>query len=414
MKYQNDRYKALVQEHADLRQEAETILAAAQGRDLTDDERARDDAIYARLQALNADIERVERMREVERTAPAVPVERAQAVREEVERYEQVQRLPLAQNRRAYWSGSQAARDEARLIKNYIRGDRFADVDLQDFIRAASNDTDMNIGTPADGGYAVPVGHYRGIIAKADESRIDNRLGVMPIPGIGTTVNVPVEAGSAELFVSTNEAAPFDRDAPVLGQAPMTLVKYTKNIELSIELMEDEDSRLMAFLDVYVGRALGRTYNSLLVTALAAGASTKALASATTIAASEIPGLVYHLKEPYAETAQWLMKRSTEGAIRALVGDSWQFMNTPAGSVETRLWGFNTVNSEFVAAPAANAKSLYFGDFGYVGRRDGALTFLRNPYLKGSSGQVVLHYYTRTVYRVLQAEAIVAGTHPSA
>src|SRR5512139_4085197 len=36
----------------------------------------------------------------------------------------------------------------------------------------ASNDTTMNITTSADGGYAVPTGHYQGIIAKRDESML--------------------------------------------------------------------------------------------------------------------------------------------------------------------------------------------------------------------------------------------------
>lgn len=408
------RYQFLVQERADLVKEAKGIMTGADGRELTEDEKHRDDAIHSRLQALDNEIAREERLREAERRAPAViKSEPAPAVAEQMVQYEQVQATSLAQRRQQFWSGSQAARDEARLIKNYLSGKRGADQDLQQHLMATSNDTDMNIGTAADGGNAVPTGHYRGIIAKADESRLDIRLGVMPIPGIGTTVNVPNETGNANIFVATNEAAAFDRDAPALGQVQMTLVKYTKNLELSVELLEDEDSRLMSFLDIYVGRALGRTYNSLLITALAAGATAKALASASAITAVDIPGVVYALKEPYADGAAWVMKRATEGAIRALSGNNWQFMNTPAGGVESRLWGFTSHNSEFVAAPAASAASMYFGDFSYVGRRDGGLTFLRNPYIKGSNGQVVLHYYTRTVFKVLLAEAILAATHPT-
>jgi HK97 family phage major capsid protein len=409
------RYQFLVQERADLVKEAKAIMAGADGRELTEDERQRDDAIHSRIQVVDDEIAREERLREAERRAPAViKSQPAPAADNALFQYEQVQATTLAERRRQYWNSSPAARDEARLIKAYLAGKPGSETDLRQHLMAASNDTDMNIGTAADGGNAVPVGHYRGIIAKADESRLDTRLGVMPIPGVGTTVNVPNESGSANVFVATNEASDFDRDAPALGKVEMTLVKLTKNVELSVELLEDEDSRLMAFLDIYVGRALARTYNSLLVTALAAGAQAYALSSASAIAAADIPGVVYGLKEPYAEGAAWVMKRSTEGAIRALSGNNWQFMNTPAGGVETRLWGFPTYNSEFVAAPGANNKSMYFGDFSYVGRRDGGLTFLRNPYLLGSKGQVVLHYYTRTVFKVLQAEAILAATHPSA
>jgi phage head maturation protease len=94
----------------------------------------------------------------------------------------------------------------------------------------ASNDTDMNVGTSADGGYAVPTGHYNGIIARLDEAALYGKLGVMQIPGSGTTVNVPLDAEADGEFVSTAEAAAFDRDAPALGTAAMTLVKYTKKV----------------------------------------------------------------------------------------------------------------------------------------------------------------------------------------
>ena len=60
-----------------------------------------------------------------------------------------------------------------------------------------------------------------------------NRLGVQNIPGIGTTVNVPLDAEADGEFVSTAEAAANDRDAPAVGTVAMTLTKYTKRIEIS-------------------------------------------------------------------------------------------------------------------------------------------------------------------------------------
>ena len=129
---------------------------------------------------------------------------------------------------------------EERAIAHYVRtGDAGAVRELR-----ASNDTDMNIGTPADGGYTVPVGHYQGIIAKRNEGMLAGALGVRRVPGVGTTVNVPYDAGMANVFVSSDEAAAFDRDSPVLGQHALTLQKYTKKIQLSDELLQDEDHAL--------------------------------------------------------------------------------------------------------------------------------------------------------------------------
>lgn len=281
----------------------------------------------------------------------------------------------------------------------------------------ASNDTDMNVGTPADGGYAVPTGHYQGIIARLDESALYGPLGVMMIPGQGTTVNVPLDNEADGEFVSTNENSAFDRDAPALSTAAMTLVKYTKKVEMSYELLQDEDSRLQAFLDDFVGRGMAKTMNSLMLTeALANGTAALTLDSASAIGAAEIPELMYKVSAEYAAGGAWIMKRATEGYIRGLSGNNFQFVPTPAGNAAGReLFGAPIYNSEYVGSLTASGKSLVFGNFRYMGMRLAPeITVLRDPFSRAAYGQVVLHYYFRTVFKVLQAEAIAYATHPTA
>lgn len=283
----------------------------------------------------------------------------------------------------------------------------------------ASNNTDMNIGTPADGGYAVPTGHYNGIIARRDEAMLANLLGVTRITGQGTTVNVPVDNEADGEFVSTNEATDYDRDAPAISQVPMTLVKYTKTVELSEELIQDEDSNLMEFINNFLGRGLAKTHNSLLVTAAGAGGTAAlTLDSATVIGLSEIPELVYLLPDPYQDNAKWLMKRAVEGEIRSLVSASdFQYVPKWMGTVTGRpeLWGYPVFNSEYAGATSASAKSLFFGDWSFMALREApGMTVVRDPYSKARQGQVCLHYHFRAVYKVLQAEAILYAAHPSA
>jgi HK97 family phage major capsid protein len=71
----SNRYKLLLQERADLVAEGKTLFAAAEAesRDLSEDEKKRDDAINARLQTIAGELEREERRREWERTVEAVP-----------------------------------------------------------------------------------------------------------------------------------------------------------------------------------------------------------------------------------------------------------------------------------------------------------------------------------------------------
>lgn len=255
---------------------------------------------------------------------------------------------------------------ETKAFKSYIlghiEGDRYRN--LLNEIKA-SNDTDMNIGTAADGGYAVPTGHYQGIIEKKNETSLVQRLGVMQIPGLGTTVNVPVESGSANVMVSTTEAAAADRDSPALGQKAMSLVKYTKQIEISEELIQDEDSRLFAFLNSYAGRAMALTENSLLLAeVLANGTALSTTASATAVTAAEIAELPYKIADGYDEGAfKWVMQRATEGKLRTLQGDVFLFNPTPHGTASERnIVGYPVFNSAYAAAyGTATNKFAAFG-----------------------------------------------------
>ena len=83
----NKRYKKLLQERADLVQEARGIFALAdkEGRDLTAEEKQRDDEINARLQTLAGEIEREERQRQWEREVEAVSDANMTAARNGVE-----------------------------------------------------------------------------------------------------------------------------------------------------------------------------------------------------------------------------------------------------------------------------------------------------------------------------------------
>jgi len=376
--------RELRQKRAEVIAQARAILDKADGenRAITAEEQSAYDALAAQAENMQADIARREALETEER-------ELAATIGEPI-RPDPGQRLD----------------SETRAFLSYLRtGQR--NMELR-----ASNDTDMNITTAADGGVAVPTGLFHGIIAKRNEAMLARVLGVRNIPGRGTTVDVPYDNGDANVFVSTNEVGSFDRDAPVLGKVSMTLVKYTKKIQLSYELLEDEDARVMEFLSDYVGRAMANTHNNLLITAALASGTSNTLAAAAAATATDVTELVYALKGEYADGAQWVMKRATEGAFRALTGNVYQCAPTPAGPMGS-LWGFPVRNSEYVEAIATTKKSLIFGNFNFMGMREAPeLTMLRDPYSSAATGQVNLFYYFRVVYKVLIAEAIQYGVHP--
>jgi HK97 family phage major capsid protein len=69
--------------------------------------------------------------------------------------------------------------------------------------------------------------------------------------------------------------------------------------------------------------------------------------------------------------------------------------------------------SNAAAAIAASAKSVYFGNWYYMGLREGpSLTILRDPY--SVDGITLIKYGFRLCYGVLIAGGIAYGAHPSA
>ena len=370
-------------------------ISEGEGRDLTEAEKVEYDGLKAAAAVLQARIERLEEAAELE-----ADTQRSAGVK--------------AAGKAPAYNKTRLGDSEERAFAHWIKtGDDGGIKELR-----ASNATDMNIGTNVDGQYLVPTGHYNQVIARRDESMLANQIGVMKIPGQGTTVNVPVDNEADGEFVSTNEAAEFDLDAPATAQVAMTLVKYSKQIKISYELLEDEDANLLAFLSDFVGRGMAKTHNSLLLTeARAGGTAALTLDSASTIGDGEPVELLYKQPAEYLDGSVWVMARATEGIIRGAQGDSFLYNPNPSGSDRGRpeILGYPVYNSAYASAVAASAKSVIFGNFRYIGMREApGITFLRDPYGLANSGQVRLLYYFRTVYKTLQAEAIQYATHPSA
>ena len=283
-------------------------------------------------------------------------------------------------------------------------------------------DSTMNITTDADGKYTVPTGFAGQVAARRNEIRLAEALGVRMIPGVGTTVNFPYENADPQAFTATSEQADahtntYTRDTPVFGIKAFTLAKKTKKLELTEELLEDNDVNLMGFIADHIGRAIGITHNSLLLTEIAAsGTSLKTFASATAVAAGEIEDIVYHDTLGYymddGGSIGWVMRPSTLGNIKSILGDA-RLYAPPSDGGKRLLEGYPVHYSNQAAATAAEAKDIYFGNWYYVGMREApALSLIRDPY--SVDGLVVLKYSFRAVYGVLIAGAVGYGVHPAA
>lgn len=379
--------RELMEQRGQIVDQAKTLAAAPA---LSDEQRANIDNLLKQADGMSADIKRLQAVEALAANADESAGTRGARMS-----------APSLNLKTGYGKDT-----ESRAFLHYLRtGDASREL-------RASNATDLNIGTAADGGVLVPTGLLNRIIAKRNESDLSAMLGVTMVPGVGTTVDAPFDNGTANEFVSTAEANSFDLDGPALSKRSLTLVKYTKKITLSYELLEDEDARLDAFLGDYVGRALAKTHNSLLLAEALATGTGFTLGAQAAATAADIPGIVYSLPDGYQDNAAFVMRRATEGAYRALTGSAFQFVPTPAGG-EGRLWGFPIHNSAYAEAIATTKKSMVFGNWEFMLKREApGLTMLRDPYSSASTGQVNIFYYIRAVYKLSVAEALRVGTHP--
>lgn len=393
--------RELRQKRATTLEEARALveLAEKEDRDFTADEKALYESKMAESDTLLTRAERLEKTSIIEaRQAPVI--------------------IPKLGDSETRALSAFIKRGDIGGVKHMLDGD--SSVRLGPETRA-SNDTTMNITTAADGGDAVPTGHFGQIIARRDDAMITTRLGVRRIPGVGTTVNVPIDNEADGEFVSTNESGDYDRDAPAISKVAFTLVKYTKKVDLTVELLEDEESRLMPFLEDFVGRGMAKTHNSLLLTEVAAnGTALKTFASATVIAVDELEPITYNeALGNYLDdsgSAAWVMQRAVHGEIVLLDDSSTRrYANNQMGGPGPELLGFPVVYSAASGATAASTKSVYFGNWNYVGLYEApGFSLIRDPYTRGGQGEVLLYYMFRCDYGVLIAEAVGYGVHPSA
>ncbi len=273
--------------------------------------------------------------------------------------------------------------------------------------------------TAADGGAAVPTGFVNRIATRRGESRLAERLGVLMVPGVGTTVNYPYENADPAVFAATSEQVDaksntYERDRPTTAVKAFTLAKKTKKIELTEELLDDEDANLMGFVADHIGRALALTHNYLLLTEVAANGTKVKTLAATAIAAGDPEDIVYdETLGNYLDdggSIAWVMRRPTHGAIKKLTGDARQYESQTDGSGGRQLCEYPVHYSAYAGAIQESAKSLYFGNWNMVGmREDPALRLIRDPY--SVDGMVILKYSFRTVYGVIIASAIGYAQH---
>jgi len=250
--------------------------------------------------------------------------------------------------------------------------------------------------TDAAGGYTVP-----------DE--FSNRLveTMKAYGGLLGIVDVLTTASGTDLLWPTNddtanEGAILDENTQIseqdvaFGQGKLKAYTYTsKLIRVPLQLLQDSAIDIEAFLARRIGERIGRAVAGHIATGAGttqpvgvANATvgfgvgvTGATGNTTTVTYDSLVDLEHSVDPAYRASAQYAMNDLTLAAIRKLKDSQNRPLWVPsvAGGVPSTINGRPYTIDNKLPAPAANAKSILFGDFktGYIARRVSGAQVLR-------------------------------------
>lgn len=261
---------------------------------------------------------------------------------------------------------------------------------------------DLSKLTAGAGGNTVPTDFYGRLLAHLIETSAIMQSGatILNTSG-GEVIQVPKTTAHSSASIVT-EAAAIGESDPTFGQVSLGAYKYGTMIQVSRELLTDTGVDLEGYLAMQAGRALGNAFGAHAITGDGSSkprgvvtdatvGKTGATGSATTFGDQSAAGagadnlidLFHSVIAPYrmSSACRWIMNDTTAGVVRKIKTSEGQYIWSPsviAGQPDTIL-GKPVLTDPNVAVPAANAKSVLFGDFSqYFVRLAGGVRFERS------------------------------------
>jgi HK97 family phage major capsid protein len=241
------------------------------------------------------------------------------------------------------------------------------------------------------------------------------------------TVWLPKEGEKVDALDSVSEGGTFEvSTSKPLDKTIVTVANYTNSIKASNQVLEDSVVDLTSFLNYRFAKMLALSENAAALTAIAAGGTLGVTAAShTTITGAEVVKLYYALQAEYRDNVSWLMTQKTEGVIRGLTGNWFQFVpNTIGGNpttgqptgfmVDPRSKVFNYSGVDELDAGAAKTVYAFNAPASLVICQRKGLTIQRDPYTLMLSGSVQFAVNSRFGIGVVNADAIQWMVHPTA
>jgi len=236
----------------------------------------------------------------------------------------------------------------------------------------------------------------------------------------GEDIKVPVEVSrpAASAIAEATAITPLD---PVFANITLKSQKVAVLTKVSRELLTDSGIDIVSYLAASLGKSVGIRSNALLtvgtgtvqangvVTASSLGV-TGATALTGAFTADNLIDLAHSVDSDYVrEGANFMMRRSSLGALRKLKDTAGQYLYVPttsAGNPDT-FAGYGVLENPDMVATALGAKSVLFGAFSsYHVRQVGGIEIARSDDAYFNTDEVGFRVTLRLWGDLGQAEAV--------
>lgn len=291
----------------------------------------------------------------------------------------------------------------------------------------------MSTTTGSEGGYTVPATIASTLIEALKDYGGIRRVAGRLVTANGAALSYPTSDGTSEEgeIVAQNASA-ADAD-PTFGTVPLNVWKYSsKVITIPIELLQDTTIDILALVNSRVRDRIGRIQNRLMTAdgtgsdqpyALVGAASvgkTGTTGQTTTVTYDDLVDLVDSIDPAYQQDMlKFMFGQTMRRTIRKIKDTAGRPIWTPSydagmtAKTPDLLMGYAVELNNHMPVPAANAKSISFGDHSKYMVRDAMdVTLFRfedSAYLK--KGQIGFLAWARSGGNLLDTNAVKTYRH---
>jgi HK97 family phage major capsid protein len=274
----------------------------------------------------------------------------------------------------------------------------------------------------AAGNFLVPTDLEEAIVEAARAESAIARLASEFVTDSGSSLSIPTApfGGTASWVAENALVTPSD---PSLGEVLLAAHKSATRVIVSEELARDARVRFDEYLAGEIGRRLGVIQGQSFATGSGVGqpqglaptvaAVTAAVGSSTAFKLADIVSVYRALPAQYRSRASWLVNPDDYASLGSLVDSGGGLVLPSLQSAEPSLLGAPVLLEPYLPTPAANARSIIFGDVKacYAVRRVSGVSVQRLEEIYSDNGQLGYRARERVDGRVVLADACRALAH---